>query len=212
MARNQRNLTGCKFGKLTVIESCGKGIDRHYYSKVECDCGVRYLVPDTELIYGRRKSCIKCSKPTMTHGKTNTKLFNVWQAMKQRCYDKNHQNYKHYGGRGIQMCDEWKDDFQAFYDWALSHGYSAELTIDRIDVNGNYEPSNCRWESKKRQANNKRNNCLFEYKGQTYTIAELSEIYNIKYSCLYYRLHNGWDIEKALHTQSILGRNQYEKE
>lgn len=211
MVRKQRNLIGCKFGKLIVIESCGKGKDGHYYSMVECECGARYLTPDTELIYGRRSSCKKCSKPRMTHGKTNTKLFEVWQSMKQRCYDKNHQNYEDYGGRGIIVCDEWKSDFQAFYDWAMANGYADKLTIDRVDVNGNYEPSNCRWANKIVQANNKRNNHLIEYKGKTYTIAELSRKHNIGYSCLYMRIQEGWDIERALTLKPKLGRNQYEK-
>ena len=146
-----------------------------------------------------------------THGMTKTRLFNIWMSMKQRCYNANKQHYDCYGGRGITVCDEWKHDFQAFHDWAMKNGYSDDLTIDRINHDGNYEPSNCRWSSLKKQANNKRNNCLVEYKGQVYTIAELSDIYGIKYSCLYNRLHKGWDVEKALHTQPIKGRNQYEK-
>lgn len=211
MVREQRNLVGNRFGKLTVVESCGKGNGNHFYSKVECDCGVRYLVRDTELIYGRRKSCKKCSKPRTTHGKTNTKLFNIWQSMKQRCYDKNHSSYYCYGGRGVRIHEEWKDDFQMFYDWAIENGYKEGLTIDRINVNGDYEPLNCRWATAEEQANNKRNNHFIEYMGQSYTIAELSRIYGIKYSCLFSRIDKGWDIEKALHLPPVIGRNQYEK-
>lgn len=146
-----------------------------------------------------------------THGMTGTRLFNIWQSMKQRCYDVKHDHYKEYGGRGIKVCDEWLSDFMAFYEWAMANGYKERLTIERKDVNGNYEPSNCCWATIKEQANNKRNNRIVEYKGKKYTIAELSEKYNINYHCLYYRLQNGWDIEKALLLEPKNGRNQYEK-
>ena len=205
----QRDLKGIVFGKLLVLESCGKGKDKHYYSKVRCECGKEYLVPDSELICGRRKGCRKCCKKT--HGMTNTKLFNIWQSMKQRCNDKNSDKYCFYGERNIKVCDEWMNNFMNFYNWAINNGYKNTLTIDRIDVNGNYEPSNCRWVDMKTQANNKRNNRFVDYKGQKYTIAELSEKFNINYSCLFYRIQNGWDIEKAVSTKPKKGRNQYEK-
>lgn len=92
-----------------------------------------------------------------THGKSNTKLYRVWNSMKQRCYNSNDKFYFCYGERGIKVCDEWRKDFKSFYDWAMRNWYQENLTIDRIDVNGNYNPSNCRWVSMKEQNKNKRN-------------------------------------------------------
>lgn len=207
--REQRNLVGQTFGKLNVIESCGKGKGNHYYSKVRCSCGTEYLVPDTELIYGRRTMCKKCIKKT--HGMTNTRLFHIWQTMKQRCNCKTNVNYCDYGQRGISVCEEWEQDFMCFYNWSMENGYSDNLTIDRIDFNGNYESSNCRWVDLTAQANNKRNNRMLEFQGIRYTLAEASRAFNINYSALQYRLSHGWDVEKALLTKVRVGRNQHEK-
>lgn len=209
--KKQRNLIGKKFGKLLVIESCGKKEhDNHYYSKVKCECGKIYLVSDTELIYGRRKGCRKCSASNKTHGMTNTRLFNIWQSMKQRCYCKTNDKYKYYGERKIKVCDEWLNDFMNFYNWAINNKYNEKLTIDRIDVNGDYEPNNCRWVTMLEQANNKRNNKLITYNGITDTLANWSKKYNINSTTLSNRIKNGWNIEKALKLKPKIGRNQYE--
>lgn len=146
-----------------------------------------------------------------THGMTNTRLFHIWSTMKQRCCNPNKQHYECYGGRGIEVCDEWLKDFNSFYEWSLKNGYTEELTLDRINIDGNYEPSNCRWVDRVTQANNKKNNRVVEYKGKQYTVAELSSKYNINYSCLYSRIRQGWNIERALMLQPKRGRNQYEK-
>jgi hypothetical protein len=178
-------------------------------SKVRCECGKEYIVPDTELLYGRRDGCRRCN--AKTHGMTNTPLFNRWQSIKQRCYDKNQPNYKHYGGRGIVMCDEWANDFKSFYDWSVNNGYKDGLTIDRINNNGNYEPSNCRWVDMTIQSNNRRTNKQIEVDGKIYSISELGRRYGIKPHTLRYRLENGWDINKAINIPARIGRNQYEK-
>ena len=109
------------------------------------------------------------------HGMIHTRLYSIWHCMKVRCYIKSCLSYKNYGGRGIKICDEWKNDFISFYNWSLANGYKDNLTIDRIDVNGNYEPSNCRWVSKKEQDNNRRTNRFIEYNGIKKTIQQWAE-------------------------------------
>lgn len=107
----------------------------------------------------------------MKHGMTGTRIYNIWKDMKKRCYCKSRKDYSRYGGRGITVCKEWQE-FIPFYNWAMNNGYTDNLTIDRIDVNGNYEPSNCRWVTTKEQANNKRNNHFVAFNGETMTIAQ----------------------------------------
>lgn len=117
--------------------------------------------------------------------------------MKDRCYREGSSAYEHYGGRGISVCNEWQHSFEAFRDWALANGYRDDLTIDRKDVNGDYCPENCRWATLKEQGNNKRYNHLVEYKGETHTLSEWSEITGIQCGTLYYRL-KVWSVEDAL--------------
>jgi hypothetical protein len=122
--------------------------------------------------------------------------------MKDRCYNEKTKAYKDYGGRGITVCDEWRNDFEAFLKWALDNGYRDDLTIDRIDVNGNYEPSNCRLVTMKEQANNRRSNNKILYDGKLFTLAEWSEIIGIPYHVLYDRLTvSKWSFEKAITTE-----------
>lgn len=130
-------------------------------------------------------------------GRSKTKLYSVWKTMKYRCSNKNNHKYKNYGGRGIKVCDEWKD-YSLFKAWALSNGYRDNLTIDRVDVDGNYEPNNCRWVDMKTQQRNRSNNKLIEYKGETKCLSEWVEITGIGHKTILYRLNNGWSVEKAL--------------
>lgn len=132
-----------------------------------------------------------------THGETKTRLHKIWEAMRSRCCDKNHKHFGDYGGRGIHICEEWSD-YIHFRNWALNNGYSEDLTIDRINVNGNYCPENCRWVTMKEQQNNKRTNRYISMNGETHTIAEWSEITGIKKTTLRERLNSGWSVEKSL--------------
>lgn len=159
------DLTGRKFGKLTVIECAEQSNNGHLLWKCACDCGNEVIVDSNKLQKGNTASCgclridVK-RRGGLKHGMSHSRLYSVWKDMKYRCNNPSAPNYKHYGGRGIKVCDEWQT-FEPFYNWAMSSGYNpdaqfAQCTIDRIDVNGDYEPLNCRWVDMKTQRNNQR--------------------------------------------------------
>lgn len=133
-------------------------------------------------------------------GRTGSRLYSIYRSMKTRCYNQNAKNYKNYGGRGITICEQWLEDFKMFHDWALSHGYRDDLIIDRMDVNGNYEPNNCRWVTHLEQNNNARTNHIITFNGVTMTLTEWSRHFNIDRNTITARLKRGWDIERALTT------------
>ena len=169
------DLTGEKFGRLTVLKKAEPIIDkrgtRNSAWECLCDCGNIKIVRQSQLVQGKTKSCgclqkEAASSAKRTHGLSRKcgRIYPLWKSIKYRCYSKTSKDYERYGGRGIVMCDEWRDDFKSFYDWAINNGYKEEktdkglnvLTIDRIDVNGNYEPGNCRFVTNEVQARNKR--------------------------------------------------------
>lgn len=195
------DLTGERFGRLFVIERSGSTKQGKATWRCVCNCGKEVIVTGSNLRTGNTRSCgcynlEMTSTANATHGMSRTRLFNIWNKMRSRCNRKDDTNYKHYGGRGIKVCQEWNDDFASFMQWALSNGYQNNLSIDRIDVNGNYEPSNCRWASAKQQSNNRRSNHIILYNGESHTVAEWSEIKGIPYSYITKRLRSGWSIEK----------------
>lgn len=143
-----------------------------------------------------------------THGQAHSRIYNIWSNMKQRCYNEKSQAYHSYGGRGIIVCSEWHD-FNNFYKWAISHGYSDNLTIDRINVNGNYEPSNCRWISRAEQNKNRRDNVWLTYRNETYLQSEWEKIKGYKRGVIGNRLKRGWSVEQAI---TISVGNYYGKE
>lgn len=161
----------------------------------ECDCGNTTIVCGSSLRKGHTRSCGCLVRETtrelnMIHGMAGTRIYGVWSNMKGRCYNPNKEHYCCYGGRGISVCGEWME-FGNFYLWAMENDYSDDLTIDRIDSDGDYEPSNCRFVTLKEQAQNKRNNINIEYDGKTVGIGELSEISGLKYETLRQRYHQG---------------------
>lgn len=188
---------GQKFHKLTVIslhhiivkrKKNGDKLTQEYYL-CKCDCGKETIVEKSHLTKNvdYTESC-GCSNGT--HHKSNTKLFKIWIGIKKRCFNKKCKDYKNYGGRGITICDEWKNDFMSFYNWAMDNGYQDNLTIDRINNDGNYEPNNCKWSTRLEQNNNKRNIILIFEKetNKIYTISQLCNKLNISYECLYARI------------------------
>ena len=124
-----------------------------------------------------------------------TRLYRIFMGIKQRCLDTNYHSYGNYGGRGIAVCSEWLNNYEAFYEWATSNGYSDELSIDRIDVDGNYEPSNCRWATAKEQANNRTSNRLIEHNGEMYTMQQLADKLELSHEALGYRIANGIEVD-----------------
>ena len=199
------DLTGQRFGRLTVMGFAEMRGSMSYWH-CRCECGAQCDVRRDHLLSGEVRSC-KClsrelsSHRLKTHGMTNTRLWRIWAGMKQRCYDPSFQQYPKYGGRGITVCDAWYKSFQCFYDWAMTHGYNETLTIDRIDVNGNYCPENCRWATSKEQGNNKRNNYLITFEEQQLTAKEWSRKTGIHADTIRWRLNHGWPVALALTQQ-----------
>lgn len=205
---NINDFIGKRFGNLTVIseaEPIKEGRDGRLRPAVlcRCDCGNEKVV---RIMCLKRGSCISCgcearrraSKRLFKHGMTHTRLFSIWDSMLDRCYKGFSIEYGNYGGRGITVCDEWRTEFINFYNWAISNGYEDSLTIDRINNNGNYEPSNCRWATYQAQARNRRNNHLLTFNGDTKTVTEWAGLIGMSTSGLLNRLERGYSIEKAL--------------
>lgn len=203
------DLTGNRYGKLTVIEYAGYTVGErqaNHLWKCKCDCGTTKIIPGRMLREGNATSCgcpienIKQSH--INHRKSQSNLYRRWRGIKSRCYNPNNSAYKYYGGRGIKMCEEWKNDFMAFCIWAYNNGYDESkgrnCSIDRIDVNGNYTPDNCRFADTITQANNTRRTRRFPLYGEMLTRREASEKYGVDFHLLVTRMARGLTLQEAV--------------
>lgn len=196
-----RNLMGQKFGRLTVIGIDDSKDTRKTFWICECECGNIISTRSDRLTRGGVKSCgcykkeqsaINVSK-NHTHKQSGKRLYHIWQGIKARCYNSHNPRYDRYGGRGIVMCDEWRNDFAKFFEWALSNGYSENLTVDRIDNDKGYEPNNCRWVDVETQCNNRSTNINITIGNATKTLVQWCEIFELKYSTVIARYYaNGF--------------------
>ena len=201
-------LIGKKQNMLTankIIKILGKRKPNQYSTMIECVCECGNL---TQLFpYQFEKGsilscgCLKHKTPyNATHKMSKENLYHIWETMRLRCASPKNSKYYAYGKRGIKVCDEWFNDFLSFKEWSLKNGYAPNLSIDRIDNNGNYEPTNCRWVSRKTQQRNRRNCVYITYDGKTQCLIEWCEQLNLSYKTINNRISNGWDPIKAITT------------
>ena len=208
------DITGQRFGRLVVIREDGKDKRGEYYWICRCDCGNEKRVSSYKLRSGNTQSC-GCLQNEMiknglhkTHGMSNDKLYIIWLNMKHRCNDPNNDMYANYGGRGIKVCDKWLQGFESFMQWAFDAGYKNGLSIERIDVNGNYEPANCKWVTKKQQYLNRTDTHRLTAFGKTQTIKEWAEETGLKYDTIERRINQyGWSAEDAVTIKPHAGRH-----
>ncbi len=213
MANHRKDITGEKFGMLTAVKPSYRDEHGRWVWLFTCECGnevERKLGMMVKAQKDKKKSHCGCSPALKTHGlsKQYQKLNWVWKAMKQRCTNPSCKDFPHYGARGIKVCEQWSE-FSTFHSWAISTGYREGLTIERKDVNGDYDPSNCTWIGNEYQSRNRTDTVSFFYDGKQRDIRELSEISGIDYHTLKGRLTQyGWDVERAMTEVAFKGKNQ----
>ena len=200
MRHTFEDLSGQRFGRLVVIGRDDRDSRKTYFN-CKCDCGNVKSVRADSLKAGLIRSC-GCMKKEQDrtnlaanhlHKMSGTRPYEIWQGIKKRCYNPHDVRYDRYGGRGIKVCDEWRDDFRAFYDWAMQSGYNETLTIDRIDNDGDYCPENCRWSNHQEQARNRSSNIRITIGNATKTLTEWCEIFQLDSKTILARYHrNGF--------------------
>lgn len=204
MASKFQDLTSRTYGRLTVIRRVENAPGSPFPRWLcKCECGNETIVRGDYLRHGITKSCgcyrkDKSLTSHRIHGQYKTRLYRIWARMKTRCLTPTADGYENYGARGIKICDEWRDSFKEFYDWAMSHGYDDTKTIDRIDNDGNYEPGNCHWATRREQSNNTRRTIHLTIQGKTHTISEWADISGICRTTIYNRYRNCWPSDKIL--------------
>lgn len=191
-----------KYGRLTIIKPII--INKRKCFLCKCECGKETIVLASNLFSGHTESC-GCLKKAIIengahtiHGLSKTRIYRIWKGMRKRCQNPNDYGYYKYGGRGIEVCPEWNENFLAFYYWAIEHGYNDTSSIDRIDNDKGYSPDNCRWSDASTQANNRRSNHLVSIGGEIHSIAEWSKIVGISQVTIYRRMRQGMSEEEAI--------------
>lgn len=197
------DLTGQKFSKLKVLSYAGKDKQGSALWLCRCECGKTKVIIGKDLRNGHTKSCgcyqkERVSITNRTHNQTNTRLYRTWRHMKDRCFYPKSDRYKNYGARGITVCNEWLN-FENFYNWAINNGYKENLTLERRNNNGNYEPKNCCWILMKEQAKNKQNSKKYTYKNETKILSDWIRFFNTTEGKIRYRIKN-WGVDKAFRT------------
>lgn len=198
------DLTGNVYGKLTVISKEKKKRGHKPTWLCKCECGNMVSVTGSNLQTGHTGSC-GCSRKEnpsqLKHGLSRTRIYRIWSLMKDRCNNPNSPAFANYGGRGIKVCDEWNGSVEAFNQWALENGYTDDMTIERIDVDMGYMPSNCKWIPRPEQNNNTRASRYIEYDGRTQSLASWCKEYGMPYKTVHARINRcGWDFERAITT------------
>ena len=205
----KNDLTNKTFGRLTVLKESDTRSKQGYVQWVcRCECGNTIIVSSYSLTSGNTKSCGCLQKEIVTNRNMSrsryssvdrqTRLYKIWKGMHARTSYESQASYRDYGARGIKVCDDWADDYTKFRDWALDHGYDDNLTIDRVDVNDDYTPDNCKWSTRKEQNNNQRSNIQLTYNGETHTAAQWAEMIGVSKDCIYKRIQKGYEIERIL--------------
>lgn len=193
------DLTGMTYNNLHVLYKLHNVKGRTKWL-CQCKCGTLVEVVGNSLRTGRTKSCgcLRIINHVCRHNKSNTRLYSIWRNMKQRCTNPRNKDFKYYGAQGVVVQLDWLDDFDNFYRWAISSGYSDSLTLDRIDCTGDYSASNCRWVTRLEQSNNRSCNKVYTISGERLTLSEACRKYQIRYTKVYKRLLLGWTIYAAL--------------
>ena len=205
----QVDMIGQSYNYLRVLNYAGRNKRGDLLYECEClACGKHKIIAGKKLRHGEIKSC-GCMHHKYGHGQTDTRLYHIWCTMKARCNRPTAQKYARYGGRGIKLCEEWQA-FENFYKWSMENGYAEDLSIDRIDNDGNYEPSNCRWVDNKTQSNNTSTNRRFVFMGKEYTMAQISDMTNVPYRLISRRISRGWSIEDAINVPLLGGHDLQE--
>lgn len=187
-----QDIAGIRFGRLTAVKYVGDG-----RWQCSCACGGTATVITTNLKKGNSTSCgCKRRETNVKHGMSNSRVYSVWKSMVQRCHNPNDRSFENYGGRGIQVCEEWRDNFSQFI---ADMGIRPDgFDLDRIDNDKGYSPENCRWVSRLRNLNNKRTNRFLEFEGRKMTIAQWASVMGMNYRTLNNRINRGWPLERAL--------------